>query len=41
VDIAALRRALSDALGVSVDVATEDLLRDGVREQALLEAVPL
>lgn len=40
-DIARLTDALTAMLGVDVDVATEDLLRQDVRTRALQEAVPL
>jgi uncharacterized protein len=40
-DLAALRRELSDLLGVEVDVAAERLLRDGPRREAIAEAVAL
>jgi len=38
-DLAGLTEELSTALGVSVDVATPELLRPAVREQALREAI--
>lgn len=38
-DLAGLRRELSELLGVTVDVATEQMLRDDVRRDALRDAV--
>jgi predicted nucleotidyltransferase len=40
-DLGGLLMDLNHLLGVSVDVMTEELLRDRVRERALHEAVPL
>ncbi len=40
-DLARARNALQDALGVSVDLVTEDDLPARIREAALAEAVPL
>ena len=40
-DLAAARNALEDALGVRVDLVTEDDLPGGIRKAALAEAVPL
>jgi hypothetical protein len=41
VHLAALREELADILGTPVDVATLDLLKENIRDQALSEAVPL
>lgn len=40
-DLGGLLMDLNGLLGVSVDVMTEEILRDSVRRQALREAVPL
>jgi predicted nucleotidyltransferase/DNA-binding XRE family transcriptional regulator len=40
-DLAALRRAAAEILGVPVDVATEDMLKDRIRPGVLSQAVPL
>jgi uncharacterized protein len=39
--LAGLAEELSDVLGVTVDVATVDLLRDEVRPEAIRDAIPL
>ncbi len=41
VDLAGLGRDLSELLGVRVDVATPDILKEHVRRRALAEAEPL
>jgi len=41
IDLGGLLMDLNQLLGVSVDVMTEEILRDRVRERALREAVPL
>lgn len=40
-DLAAFRRDAQGVLGMPVDVATPDMLKDRVRERALAEALPL
>lgn len=40
-DLVAFRRAVEAILGTAVDVATADLLKERVHDQALREAVPL
>lgn len=40
-DLGGLLMDLNTLLGVSVDVMTEEILRDQVREHALCEGVPL
>jgi uncharacterized protein len=39
--LAGLAQELSDALGATVDVATLDVLREDVREEAIRTAIPL
>jgi uncharacterized protein len=41
VDIAGFRREVADHLGIPVDVATPDMLKDRLRDEALAEALPL
>jgi uncharacterized protein len=40
-DLAAFRREAEEITGLSVDVATPDMLKDRVREEVLVQAVPL
>jgi predicted nucleotidyltransferase len=40
-DLAAFRREAEAILGVPVDVATPDMLKDRIRAQVMMEAVPL
>jgi uncharacterized protein len=40
-DLAAFRRKASEILGIPVDVATPDMLKERVRAEALLQATPL
>lgn len=40
-DLVAFRREAGEILGVPVDVATPDMLKERVRDQALQEALPL
>ena len=41
VDLAAFRREAEEIIGLTVDVATPDMLKDRVREEVLVQAVPL
>jgi predicted nucleotidyltransferase len=41
VDLAGFRREVADLLALPVDVATPDMLKDRLREEALAEALPL
>jgi predicted nucleotidyltransferase/DNA-binding XRE family transcriptional regulator len=41
VDLAGFRREVADHLGIPVDVATPDMLKDRLRDEALAEALPL
>jgi predicted nucleotidyltransferase len=40
-DLVALRRELSEALGAPVDVATTDMLREPARIEAERDAIPI
>ncbi|HEY5342801.1 MAG TPA: helix-turn-helix domain-containing protein [Solirubrobacteraceae bacterium] len=40
-DLAAFRRQASEVLGVDVDVATPDMLKEHIRAEALTQATPL
>lgn len=40
-DLAAFRREATSILGLPVDVATADMLKDHIRDEALSEALPL
>jgi uncharacterized protein len=40
-DLAAFRRRATEVLGVPVDVATPDMLKESVRVEALAQAIPL
>ncbi len=41
VDLAALREEAATILGVSIDIATPDRLKDHIRDEVLREALPL
>jgi uncharacterized protein len=41
IDLAAFRREAADILGMPVDVATPDMLKDRIRAEVLADAVPL
>lgn len=41
VDLAAFRREATEILGISVDVATVDMLKKRIRDEVLTEALPL
>lgn len=41
VDLAGFRREVIDQLGIPVDVATPDMLKDRLRDEVLQEALPL
>lgn len=41
IDVAAFRREAQEILGMPVDVATADMLKERVRSEALAEALPL
>lgn len=40
-DLAAFRREAAEILGLPVDVATADMLKDRIRDEVLSEAIPL
>ncbi len=40
-DLAAFRREAAEILGVPVDVATADMLKERIREEVLAEALPI
>ena len=40
-DLAAFRREAAEILGVPVDVATADMLKERIRDEVLIEALPI